>query len=505
MHSDIAVRTPGATALPPARPSSTGTDAAGILRFVRALEASPTQEPHGLMVLRHGQVVTQGWWAPYGPERRHLLYSLSKSFTSAAAGLAVAEGLVGLDDPVLSYFPEVDAGAADPRTRRMLVRHVASMSSGHTRDTYAEAFADPDVDPVHAFLRIAPDQEPGTVFAYNQPATYTLGAIVQRVTGGTLLDYLRPRLLDPLGIGPVGWQEVPPGRQIAFTGLFAPTDAVARLGQLLLQRGRWGDRQLLPEAWVDAATSVQVGTPQPFGGPGEAEADPDDSDWQQGYGFQHWMSRHGFRGDGAYGQFCVVLPEHDAVLAITARTPDMQETLDLAWEHLLPAFAGPGSAEADDELAAHLAAAALPPLELPATPDDGAWAGTAFAPEGGACAAQPSLTQVRLGSDPLDDGLRLTLVDHGGDVAAAFEPGGSRWVVSDDDTTGQRTEVPVATSGGFESAERLRVQVAFLEAPHRLELVLDRRAGTFAAQWITEPLRFATTPLRALATPASLG
>ncbi|GMA25446.1 hypothetical protein GCM10025864_32050 [Luteimicrobium album] len=492
MHSDIAVRPSGASALPSAEPSATGTDAAGILRFVRALEASPTQEPHGLVVLRHGRVVAQGWWAPYAPQRRHLLYSLSKSFTSAAAGLAVAEGLLRLDDPVLAYFPELDDEITDARTRRMLVRHVASMASGHTRDTFDEAFADPKVDPVHAFLRIRPDEEPGSVFAYNQPATYTLGAIVQRVTGGSLLEYLRPRLLDPLGIGPLGWQQRG-GRQIAFTGLFAPTDAIARLGQLLLRRGRWGDRQLLPEEWVDAATSVQVPTPRPFGGPGEAEANPDDSDWQQGYGFQHWMSRHGFRGDGAIGQFCVVLPEHDVVVAITAQSPDMQETLDLAWEHLLPAFAGPGTPQADAELAAHLEAASLPAPELPALPDDGAWAGTVFLPEGGACAAQPSLTQVRL-----DDGLRLTLVDRGGDVEAAFAPGTPGWTVTEG-------VVPVATSGGAEGTDRLRVQVMFLEAPHRLELVLDQASGTFRAAWSAEPLRFATTPLRTLATPAALG
>ena len=499
MHSDTAVLQSGTSAFPSALPSATGTDAAGILRFVRALEASPSQEPHGLIVLRHGHVVAQGWWAPYTPGRRHLLYSLSKSFTSAAAGLAVAEGLLRLDDPVLAYFPEVDRESTDPRTRRMLVRHVASMASGHTRDTFDEAFADPDVDPVHAFLRIPPDEEPGSVFAYNQPATYTLGAIVQRVTGGSLLDYLRPRLLDPLGIGPLGWQERPAGRQIAFTGLFAPTDAVARLGQLLLQRGRWGDRQLLPEEWVDAATSVQVGTPRPFGGPGEAEADPDDSDWQQGYGFQHWMSRHGFRGDGAYGQFCVVLPEHDVVVAITAQTPDMQETLDLAWEHLLPAFAGPGSHEADEELAAHLAAAAIPALPLAPAPDDGtsaeSWEDTAFEPVGGTSAAQPSLHAVRVGP-----GLRLTLADRGGDVEASFVPGTGAWTVTDEGTA-----VPVATSGGFEPGDRLRVQVAFLEAPHRLELTLDRGTRTFEARWVTEPLRFATTPLRALATPDALG
>ena len=216
------------------------------------------------MLLRNGHVVTEGWWAPYTPERVHLLYSLSKSFASTAAGFAVAEGLLDLDRTVLSYFPELDGEVTDERSRSMLVRHVAAMASGHDTETIEQAFAhDPD-DRSEASCGSRRSTSPATWFAYNQPCTYSLAAIVQRESGQSLVDYLTPRLFAPLGIGRVGWQQHPPGRALGFTGLHATTDAIAKLGQLYLQRGWWGDRRLLPEEWVDAATSVQVS--QPAGG-----------------------------------------------------------------------------------------------------------------------------------------------------------------------------------------------------------------------------------------------
>jgi CubicO group peptidase (beta-lactamase class C family) len=286
------------TDLPRASAESQGVDPAGIDAFLDTLEAASDVEPHSLMVLRHGQVLAQGWWAPYEREQPHLLYSLSKSFASTALGLAVGEGLVDLDATVLSYFPELDADITDPRSRSMRVRHVAAMASGHLSETLERALTNDPVDLVRGFLLVPPDREPGTVFAYNQPCTYTLAAIVQRLSGQTLVDYLRPRLFDPLGIGQVGWQQHPVGRDLGFTGLHATTDAIARLGLLYLQRGVWNGTRLLSEAWVAEATSVQVANPD--------ESNPD---WRQGYGFQFWMARHGFRGDGAYGQFCIVLPE----------------------------------------------------------------------------------------------------------------------------------------------------------------------------------------------------
>ncbi|MBO0804676.1 MAG: beta-lactamase family protein [Nocardiopsaceae bacterium] len=314
--------------LPEDSPSRHGVDAGGITAF---RDAADGMGLHSLMVLRHGHVIASAWRAPHGPGRPHQLYSLSKSFTSTAVGLAVADGLVDLDAPVLGYFPELDADVTDPRSRAMLVRHLATMSSGHLADTWQPVFGTGRDRPVREFLRIPPDRDPGTVFAYNQPCTYTLASIVQRVTGQPLVAYLRPRLFDPIGIGEVTWEESPPGQVLGFSGLSATTDAVARLGELYLRGGRWHGRQIMPADWVAEATRPQVATPPDARRP----------DWERGYGFQFWMSRHGYRGDGARGQFCLILPEQDAVVAITADSRDMQGVLDAAWTHLLPAFGDP--------------------------------------------------------------------------------------------------------------------------------------------------------------------
>jgi CubicO group peptidase (beta-lactamase class C family) len=510
-------------------PSEQGVDAAGILRFIDAFEGSPTQEPHSLMILRHGHVIAQGWWAPYAAQRRHLLYSLSKSFTSAAAGIAISEGLLSLDEPAISYFPEFDADVTDPRSRSILVRHLASMSTGHTFDTLQQAQQADPVDLVRGFLTLPPERDPGTVFAYNQPATYTLAAIIQKQSSLSLVDYLRPRLLDPLGIGPVGWQQFPAGRNLGFSGLFATTDAIARLGQLHLQRGNWLGTQLLPEHWVEQASTLQIATPLPF---------PDDPssrlDWQQGYGFQFWMARHGYRGDGACGQFCLILPEQDAVVAITSQTDDMQETLDAVWRELLPALSGSGTPSSDadgrlrerlDGLHLRLPAERTPsqhsagrvarneriettddisirptngaPSESENDPLAEAWKDASFTPADGTCPEQPSLRAVRVIRE--SDTVRIELVDESGELSASLKSG--EWSVEDADAD----HVPIAVAGGWVSSTLLQVDVAFIETPHRLQLTCDSNTHEFTAQWVTAPLQLQPTPLSDLKTPLPLG
>jgi CubicO group peptidase (beta-lactamase class C family) len=298
------------SSLPRSTPADQRVDPAAILSFLDAVDERPDIEMHSLMVVRHGQVVAEGWWAPYSAERPQLLYSLSKSFTSTAAAFAQAEGLLDLDDAVVSHFAEFAADITDPRSRSVKVRHVASMAAGHTREMLTEAIMRDPEEPVRGFLLIPPDREPGTVFAYSQPCTYALASIIQRNAGMPLTRYLRPRLFDPLGIGHVGWHTFPPGREQGFSGLHARTEDIAKLGLLYLQGGQWEGAQLIGEKWVAEATSQQVANP--------AEPNPD---WRQGYGFQFWMSRHGYRGDGAFGQFCVILPEQDTVIATTACTP----------------------------------------------------------------------------------------------------------------------------------------------------------------------------------------
>jgi CubicO group peptidase (beta-lactamase class C family) len=436
-------------------PSAQGVDARGIAAFVTALRETPGVEPHSLQVLKNGQLIAQGWWAPYRADRAHLLYSLSKSFTSTALGFAVAEGLVDLDATVLSYFPEYDAEITDERSRRIAVRHVAAMASGHAEETLGRAVEDPSGDIVKGFLRIAPDAEPGTLFCYNQPCTFSVAAIVQRTSGQGLLEYLRPRLLDPLGIGAdeIGWLHDDRGRELGFSGFHAPTEAIAKLGQLYLDEGVWKGERLLPAEWVAEATRSHIDN---------SNFHPN-VDWQQGYGFQFWMARHGYRGDGAYGQFCIVLPEQRTVVAITSQSPDMQAVLDAAWEHLLPAVSGPDlpadAAAHDAALAQQLAGLGLVPLDGPAVAEG------EFTP---ATTPEPGLpTAVRVVGD------EVVLVDPAGELTATI--GRGRWVDSG----------PLAVSGGGD-----RVDVVFAETPHRLHLQF---AGTqFTATWETVPLHAPT-------------
>ncbi|MDX3759173.1 serine hydrolase domain-containing protein [Streptomyces mirabilis] len=466
--------------LPASTPAAQGVDAAGIHAFLDAVEAAPDIEPHSLMILRHGHLVASGWWAPYTPDRRHLLYSLSKSFTSTAAGFAATEGLLRLDDPVISYFPEFEADITDPRSRAMLVRHVAAMASGHLEETYATSIRRDRDEIVRGFLLFPPDRDPGTVFAYNQPCTYTLAAIIQRVSGQPLTEYLRPRLFDPLGIGETAWLQRPPGRDLGFSGLHATTDAIARLGQFYLQDGVWEGRRLLPSSWIAEATRAHVST-------ADGTREGAQSDWQQGYGYQFWRSRHGYRGDGAYGQFCLVLPEHDAVIATTAATEDMQGLLNLVWRHLLPAFGAerlpaerlPGTA--DEGLRRRLAELALPPVEAspepPARGDD--WRGAVFAPEDGECPQQRTLTGVTVTADADGKGWGVSLAED--DELIELRLGATGWTV---DAGGP----PTAVSGGWTDQDTLRLDVLFLETPHRLTVTCSLPDGTFTVRWHTTPI-----------------
>ena len=462
--------------LPRCPPIDKDVDPGAVLAFVEAIDADESTELHSLMVVRHRHVVAEGWWAPHTPERPRLLYSLTKSFSSTALGIAVGEGLVDLDDTVVSHFPEFADEITDPGSRSITLRHVVSMASGHNRDMKDEALQLDPHEPVRGFLMVPPDEAPGTVFAYSQPCTYTVGSVVQRAAGCTLSEYLRPRLFDPLGIGEVGWLTWPPGREQAFSGLFARTEDIAKLGILYLQKGRWGNTQLIPEHYVIQATSRQIDTP--------GETNPD---WSQGYGFQFWMSRHGYRGDGGYGQFCVVLPEQDAVIAITGGTEAMQAVLDHLWVHLLPGFnASTLDNGAQSTLEARLRSLALPAcLMQHSSPSSQDWYEQAFrvTPRAQRQPGSSWLTSVSLRR--ADESLEITLAES--DNAITFPVGTKRWLTSTPhDVYGD--PLPVAASGGWHDDDMLRVEVIFLETPHRLDITCLLPARIAETTWRQQPL-----------------
>lgn len=308
--------------LPRGTPEEQGVSSAGVSQFVRA--ASELDSLHSLMIVRHGHVITEGWWAPYNRESRHSLFSLSKSFTSTAVGLAIHEGKLSVDDEVLKFFPNDAPAQPSNQLKSMRVSDLLRMSTGQQTEpprTDNEAWTKTFLDHPVPF-------KPGTHFLYNTSATYMQSAIVQKATGETVLDYLRPRLFEPLGIENPTWEVSPQGISTGGYGLSIRTEDIAKFGQLYLQRGQWKGKQLVPAAWVDAATARQT-----------SNGSNPKSDWDQGYGYQFWRCRHGaYRGDGAFGQFCIVLPDQDAVIAITSGLRDMQSVLNLVWDKLLPAM-----------------------------------------------------------------------------------------------------------------------------------------------------------------------
>ena len=307
--------------LPRSSPEAQGVSSPAVLAFVEAADKQ-VDSMNSFMLLRHGRVVAEGWWSPYTPRSPHSLYSLSKSFASTAVGLAIAEGKLSLDDEVLKFFPEDAPPEPSANLKAMRVSDLLRMSSGQQSEPPRTS----DQPWTKTFLAQPVPFKPGAHFLYNTSGTYMLSAIVQKVTGMTLLDYLRPRLFEPLGIRHPTWETSPQGISAGGFGLSIRTEDIARFGQLYLQKGKWQGKQLVPEAWVEAATARQT-----------SNGSNPKSDWDQGYGYQFWRCRHGaYRGDGAFGQYCIVLPDKDAVIAITSGVKDMQFVLDLVWESCCP-------------------------------------------------------------------------------------------------------------------------------------------------------------------------
>ncbi|MGL5819187.1 MAG: serine hydrolase domain-containing protein [Phycicoccus sp.] len=497
--------------LPTGTPSAHGVDARGILALVDALGAGG-HDPHSLLLARHGHVVARGWWAPYSAERVQLVYSLSKSFTATAVGLLVDEGRLSLGDQVFD-LPDGDLppdAVVSERYRRLTVGHCLTMATGHDTEAWtapvvraSRTASDDGTDPVlGAILAAEPEHEPGTAWAYNQVATYLAARVVRAVTGAGVLDLLRQRVLpalDPESVDRVRWHRTATGRELGWSGLHVGTDALLGLGQTYLDHGRFTGERLVSADWVDAAVA-------PTGLPNR---DPDmGPDWHRGYGCSFWSARHGYRGDGAFGQFVAVLPEQGVVLAITSETGDLQAVLDLVWQHLLPAFDRPrriaGDVTADAALAERMTALSVP-----------APRSTAAAPGGEVAWTRTPGTRpphdIRLTDDTrLPDaytGVRMTRASTGGggspsyrltlerfDADLTVDVGDGRWVetrvpvdgiggVEDADGVG----LTVAASGGWQAGGAFEADLRLVETPHRV-LVRTRGDGTVELDWAHVPL-----------------
>jgi CubicO group peptidase (beta-lactamase class C family) len=322
----------GKSSLPRSTPEQQGVSSAAIESFLKAATASNLGY-HSFMIVRHGSVIAEGAWAPYTLGLRNTLYSVSKSFTSTAVGLAESEHRLDIEQPVLSFFPEEKPDSVPANLAALKVRDLLMMAAGQDPEPTFEVLAH-ESNWVRGFFAHPIVKQPGGTFLYNSLATYMLSAIVQKATGEKVIDYLTPRLFAPLGITGADWESDTRGINTGGWGLRLSTEDMGKFGQLLLAKGEWKGRQIVPKAWVEEATSFKIDQK-----PGADRKARLTSEWAQGYCYQFWRCRYNaFRADGAYGQYIIVMPDQDAVVVLTAETYDMQAEINLVWEYLLPAL-----------------------------------------------------------------------------------------------------------------------------------------------------------------------
>ena len=305
-------------------PEALGIPSGALKKFLDRLEE--IDFVHGLVVMRHGKVALEGMRRPYTYDLPHQLFSVSKSFTSAAIGMARREGLLKLTDKLVDFFPEY-AKNAHPRMAKTRLSDLLSMQSGFAACTARRMFDSPDGNWVKCYLSLVPDGEPGTFFTYNSGGTYMLGAVLHKLTGQTLREYLTPRLFEPLEIVPGIWECCPRGLNCGGWGLYLKLRDLAKFAQLLLDGGVYDGHELIPTDYLAEATQAHADN--------SMNQKPD---WKLGYGWQFWRSTYGYRCDGASGQYAVVVPEFDLTPTTLSATPNMQRILTAFWEEVIPAL-----------------------------------------------------------------------------------------------------------------------------------------------------------------------
>ena len=284
--------------LPRSTPERQGVPSSTVSALLDSLFAIPQTDIHSVMMLRHGKVIAEVYPEPFKAEYQHTQYSCSKTFVSAAVGLAVDANLLRVTDRVANFFPGKLPAEVSPELAAMTIHDLLIMASGINPDGNLRAENTHWLQPLLA----KPVSTPGKQFKYDSLCTYLLSAIVQQVTGNTVFAYLQEKIFKDLHIEKVSWEESPEGITTGGWGLFIQPESLAKMGQLLLQKGQWNGKQLISEAWVNQMMHSHIDT---GGG--------------RGYGYQMWeASKDGaFRADGRFGQYIVVMPKQDMVVVIT--------------------------------------------------------------------------------------------------------------------------------------------------------------------------------------------
>lgn len=321
---------------PKQSPASLGIDSAGVERFLDALENEHI-DIHSFLMIRHGKLAVEGYWTPYSPDKPYTLFSASKTFTAMGVGFAIQDGLLRIDDQVLLHFQEeVEAIGADnicENMKKVTIWNLLTMTVGFEEDPHDFPF-EGRTDWIRNFLTARVPHEPGSKFVYSTHASYMLSALVQKVTGKTLWAYLQEKLFTSLGITGEWWEESPQHISVGGWGLMLVTEDYAKIGQFLLQNGKWNGQQLLDADWVREAVSCQVSnqenpTPNLMDAP----------DFQSGYGYQIWRLRKedAYMASGGFGQYVMVFPKKDAVVAMTCGTHE-DHLFENVWKELYPAL-----------------------------------------------------------------------------------------------------------------------------------------------------------------------
>ena len=303
-------------------PESLGISSGVLLKLMQRLNS--LEYINSIKLLRHGKACLEAYVKPYSPDEPHQLFSLSKSFVSCAIGIAQSEKLLSIHDKLISFFPEYREFVTDSRMPDVTLQDLLTMRSGHLACT-TQYFRNNN-DWCQSFLASPLDCTPGTLFTYNSGATYMLAAVIRKVATCNVREYLMPRLFEPLSINPGIWECCPRGINYGGWGLYMTTGDLAKFAQLLLQKGCWEGKQLVPADYLAEATVKHADNSKNI-----------PPDWKLGYGYQFWLSQHGYRGDGAAGQYVIILPEHDIAIAVTSCIGYMQDILTAIWDELIPA------------------------------------------------------------------------------------------------------------------------------------------------------------------------
>ncbi|MGN1116356.1 MAG: serine hydrolase domain-containing protein [Candidatus Ornithomonoglobus sp.] len=305
-------------------PAQAGVPAEGICGFFETLDKTPI-DMHSVIMLRGGKILLEVYYEPYKPYSLHRMYSVTKSFVSLAIGALAAEGRISLDDKIVKYFPEFPTPYK--WIAQTTIRNMLMMRSPHDYTTYKQH---PEMPWVESFFKTEPTHEPGTVFAYDTSATHTLGALVEKLTGKQLLDYLRDVCLDEIGFSKDAYcLKDEQGVSIGGSGMMARPMDLARVAALVMNGGRYNGKQLLDEEYLKAATSYQSRTETRGSFPDE----------RQGYGMQFWRTRNNsYMMYGMAGQLALCVPDKDFILITTADTlschDGLQDILDAFWSNI---------------------------------------------------------------------------------------------------------------------------------------------------------------------------